>query len=60
MIVIPRDDDNLPIMPCFFCKHRYVEDIWFEDMCDKVKDRTEIINCKYFESDGDEDVRSRV
>lgn len=51
MIVISRDDDGIPEDPCLECKHRYVEDIWMDDMCDKVKEHPKNGKCSYFEKD---------
>ena len=49
MICIRRDEDGIPEKPCLDCKYMYVEDIWFEEMCDKVKKNPKNGKCSYYE-----------
>lgn len=38
---------GIPEDPCWECKHRYIEDIWIDDMCDKVKEHLKNEKCSY-------------
>ena len=60
MIVIRRDKNGIPEDPCLECKHRYIEDIWEDDTCDKADENPINGKCPYYEKENLKDMDENI